>query len=82
VHDRGLMRRAIVACGRQDILYDLITPRERGIKLVGASSDHLILDVTHAEQLLTVGDTIDFSLAYGALVAASTSEYVHKVFLN
>lgn len=82
VHDRGLMLRAIVACGRQDILYDLITPRERGIKLVGASSDHLILDVTHSEHPLAVGDTVDFSLAYGALVAASTSEYVHKVFVN
>ncbi len=82
VHDRGLMLRAIVACGRQDIPFDLITPRERGVRLVGASSDHLILDVTSAPGFYAVGDTIDFSLAYGALVAASTSEYVHKVFVH
>jgi predicted amino acid racemase len=50
-----------------------------GIELIGASSDHLILDVTHAEKPYAVGDTIDFSLDYGALLSVCTSEYVSKV---
>ena len=77
--DRGIRSRAILACGRQDILWDHILPLDEGIELIGASSDHLIMDVTNAEKTYIVGDTVDFSLDYGALLAACTSEYVSKV---
>ncbi|WHH61240.1 ornithine racemase Orr [Petroclostridium sp. X23] len=78
--DKGILKRAIVACGRQDVLCEQIIPQDTGIEIIGASSDHLILNITCANRQYEVGDTIDFSLSYGALVAAFTSEYVHKVF--
>ncbi|MGE5583636.1 MAG: ornithine racemase Orr [Bacillota bacterium] len=76
--DKGVIKRAIAACGKQDILWNQLTPHQQGIDLIGASSDHLLLDVTHAGRDYTVGDTVDFSLSYGALLAAFTSEYVYK----
>lgn len=44
--DRGIRRRALVAMGRVDYgnCFDLI-PRMEGIEVIGASSDHTILDV-------------------------------------
>jgi predicted amino acid racemase len=78
--DRGLMRRAICAVGRQDIAPDGVTPRETGIEVLGASSDHLLLDVTRAECEVKVGDKLTFELGYGALLQAVTSPFVTKVY--
>ena len=75
--DKGMMRRAIAAIGRQDVRTDGLTPVDSRIDILGASSDHLILDVTNAPEY-RVGDTASFGLDYGALLSASTSEYVCK----
>ncbi len=77
--DRGNHLRAIVALGRQDIAVDsLETPA--GTDILGASSDHLLLDVTDYQQPLKVGDRLVFSPGYGALLAAMTSAYVSKEY--
>lgn len=44
--------------------------------MLGASSDHLICDVTDAAHDVEVGDTLAFRMGYRALVQAFTSEYV------
>jgi predicted amino acid racemase len=75
--DKGMMRRAIAAIGRQDVRTDGLTPVDPRIEILGASSDHLILDLTKAPEY-SVGDTVSFGLDYGALLSASTSEYVRK----
>jgi ornithine racemase len=77
--DNGIIKRAIVAAGRQDVKHDGLTPRDKGIIIIGASSDHMILDLTNAESKYKVGDVIEFDVNYGALLAAATSEYVHKI---
>lgn len=76
--DRGMRTRAICAIGRQDIHPDHLKPVEPGILVLGASSDHLILDITDAANSLSVGDHIVFLPAYGGCLSAMTSEYVHK----
>lgn len=73
---RGTVRQALVAVGRQDTDPDGLTPAE-GLTILGASSDHLVLDV--GDHPLAVGDQVAFALAYGALVRAMTSPYVHQV---
>ena len=78
--DKGIIRRAILALGRQDIVLDGLTPLDKDIEILGASSDHLILDVTNSKNNYKVGDTIDFYPGYGCLLAASTSNYVDKIF--
>ncbi|MGE5573414.1 MAG: alanine/ornithine racemase family PLP-dependent enzyme [Bacteroidota bacterium] len=77
--DKGIRWRAILACGRQDIDPEGLRPLESGIDVLGASSDHLILDVEDADREIRVGDEVRFTMSYGCLLAAMTSPYVHKV---
>ncbi|MGE5593501.1 MAG: alanine/ornithine racemase family PLP-dependent enzyme [Betaproteobacteria bacterium] len=77
--DRGVRWRALLACGRQDVDPEGLSPLEPGVEVLGASSDHLILDVEEAERRIRVGDEIRFTMSYGCLLAAMTSPYVHKV---
>lgn len=77
--DRGIRKRAILASGRQDLKVDGIQPRDKSAIVIGASSDHLIVDVTDCVKEYKVGDIMEFDLGYGALLAAFTSEYVEKI---
>ena len=77
--DNGIIKRGIVAVGRQDLKHDGLTPRDKGISILGASSDHMILDLTNAEIKYKVGDVVEFDVNYGALLGAATSEYVNKI---
>jgi predicted amino acid racemase len=77
--DRGIIRRAILNIGRQDVLYTQIYPRV-DIEILGASSDHLIVDAKKTG--LKTGDEVQFDLDYGAMLQAMTSPYVSKVYLN
>ncbi len=79
--DKGLHKRAIVAIGRQDININTYVPFDSGIEVLGASSDHMILDVTEAKQKIELGSIIDFHINYEGLLSLSTSEYVDKVIL-
>lgn len=76
--DVGNRRRAIVALGREDILLGDLAPVDPRIKILGASSDHLILDAHDSDRVLVPGDVLSFRPGYGALLAAMTSAYVAK----
>jgi len=74
--DRGDISQLIVAIGRQDIdPYGLSAPS--GMEILGASSDHLILDA--GAHRLAVGTEIPFQPNYSALVRAMSSPFVAKV---
>ena len=79
--DRGIRRRAILAIGRQDTDCEGLVPLTPGVEIVGASSDHLIVDISDAAPL-AVGDCLAFSLSYGAILAGFTSKYVNKTYVN
>lgn len=53
-------------------------PIDPHVELIGASSDHLILDLEAVNPPLQVGETVSFHMSYPALLAAMTSEYVRK----
>lgn len=76
--DRGIRRRIICAVGKQDIDLDTLYPVDKGIIILGGSSDHLILDGTDSEIDYNVGDIIEFTMHYVCLLRAMTSEYVKK----
>lgn len=78
-HDRGLIRRAIVTFGSQDVLVKGLTP-ELDIEILGSSSDHTIIDAKKVD--LKVGDEVRFSLDYGALLSVMTSVYVTKKYID
>lgn len=76
--DRGMQQRSIVALGRQDVLISGLSSRQ-AVEIIGASSDHLILD--SGDRVLKIGEEVRFDLDYGALLAAMTSPFVRKEFL-
>jgi len=78
--DLGIRKRAILAIGKQDIHLNSLVPLEKEVKIVGASSDHLIIDITDFKEELKVGDEVKFRLNYPALLSATTSKYINKYF--
>jgi ornithine racemase len=77
--DCGLMRRALLGVGRQDVLVSGLTPL-LPVEIIGSSSDHIILNTK--DILLKPGDEVKFSLDYGALLSVMTSPYIYKKFLH
>jgi ornithine racemase len=75
--DRGTRLRGIVNLGRVDIRPEGLKARHRGVEIVTASSDHLIVDITEAKKF-AVGDPIRFEMDYGALVQSMLSPYIEK----
>lgn len=77
--DEGDRLRGIANIGREDVIAEGLIPTRPGVRVLGASSDHLVLDLTEAEPPLSVGENVSFRLNYGALLTVMTSEYVEKV---
>ena len=78
--DRGIIKRAIIAVGRQDVDPDALHPIDSKIDILGASSDHLILDISKSDMKYKVGDIVNFKLSYSSLLRATTSGYVDRVY--
>jgi predicted amino acid racemase len=79
--DLGLMKRGIIALGRQDVDFHELNPMDHTIRLIGSSSDHIIVDLTHSTIDYQVGDVLSFQLSYGSLLSLMTSQYVKKVYI-
>jgi len=76
---QGCLQRAIFAVGRQDTdPQGLSLPP--GFTILGASSDHLIVDC--GPHKLQTGSEMTFQLNYSALVRSMTSPFVVKVMNN
>ena len=71
---------AIVAVGTQDVRVEGLRPTTPGVRIIDASSDHLVLDVT--DRPVKVGDELEFGLRYPGLMTAMASPYVRKVILS
>ena len=81
--DRGSHHRAIVAVGRQDVVPEGLRPEMEGVCILGASSDHMILDVEDAREDIRTGDVLNFTVrGYSALLAVFTSQYVQKTVVE
>jgi predicted amino acid racemase len=76
--NHGDIERALVNIGREEVSVEGITPHDPRLKVLGASSSYLVVDLTGAAGAFKVGDDLTFSLNYGALLTAMTSEYVEK----
>ncbi|KLU61951.1 alanine racemase [Peptococcaceae bacterium CEB3] len=78
--DEGWRQRGILALGRQDVPVEGLILRDRRLKIFGASSDHLIVDLTQAPEF-AVGSIVEFNLRYPGLLGAMTSPYVRKKYI-
>ncbi len=80
--DIGIRKRALIALGKVDYAFpEELDVRESGIKVIGASSDHTILDVEDASRDINVGDIIEFDLRYSTLVYVTSSDNVKKEYI-
>lgn len=79
---KKLMKRAIVAVGKQDIYLPGLSCADKRMKIVGGSSDHVVLDVTDCGGDYKVGSTVEFKMTYNCLLNAMTSKYVEKCILK
>ena len=80
--DRGIIKRAIIAVGKQDTDIDSMEPIDEKIDILGGSSDHIILDVTKSDKEYKVGDVVAFTLGYGGMLKTATSAYVEKAYVK
>ncbi len=84
--DRGIRRRALLALGKCDYGDpDDLLPRMEGIEILGASSDHTILDIQDLVDQggdIKVGDIIEFDLKYSTMVYLTNSANIEKVFVG
>lgn len=81
--DRGIRKRALLGIGKVDYAFldDLIL-NEEGAFLVGASSDHTIVDVEDCARDIKVGDIMEFDLCYATMVYITNSPNIKKIFIN
>lgn len=79
--NKGLRRRAILNIGRLDTDIKGIKPVNDKIEIIGGTSDHLVLDIENAKEY-KVGEIVEFTLNYSALLYAMNSPYVRKIFIN
>ena len=77
--DLGPRRRAILAMGEQDMRIEGLRPKRPGVSVVGASSDHLVVDVTEADPPVRLGEELEFDPTYAAVATAMASRDVTKV---
>jgi predicted amino acid racemase len=81
--DLGDRRRAILAVGRQDLQIEGMIPLRPGVSILGASSDHVVVDVTEADPPVRLGDELIFRLLYGAvatgMASSAATQIVHPV---
>lgn len=80
--DRGDITRCIVAIGKQDVIVEDLIPVDNNIEILGSSSDHIIIYDKNPKDKYQVGDTVNFTMKYGALVHLFTSKYVKKEYLK
>ncbi len=78
--EHGILARALVNLGREDVDIAGLMPCDRRVQVLGASSDYLVVDVTRAAEAFEVGATMTFHLNYAALLAAMDSAYVENRF--
>lgn len=76
--DKGDIDRLILGIGKQDAIFDGLTPVDEDIEIIGGSSDHMILDITKAKKEYKIGDILDFKMTYSSILSVLNSDYVYK----
>lgn len=80
--DRGIRKRALLGIGKVDYgSIEEIFPRNDKIKVIGASSDHTILDIEDVEEDIKVGDIIEFDINYASMVYVTNCRNVQIKFV-
>lgn len=78
--NNGKRLRGILAIGRQDVYVDSLEPLDEGVRIITASSDHMLVDLEDCSDKPRVGDILKFRPRYPAMLSLTTSPYVTKIY--
>lgn len=79
--DEGIRKRALVSVGKVDFLDEQgLIPKDKGIKVLGSSTDYLILDIHNAEKNINVGDWLEFEITFACMYSVSTSKDIKIIY--
>lgn len=70
--------RAIIDVGLLDVNPAFITPKNKKLKIVGTSSDMMVVDVTESRYKYPVGSIMTFQLKYMGALGLLNSKYIEK----
>jgi ornithine racemase len=73
--------RAIIDIGLLDVSPDFLIPEDERIRVMGASSDMLVLELGEDNLGYQVGDLLNFRLRYMGLLGIMNSRYVEKTLV-
>ncbi|MEQ8471036.1 MAG: alanine/ornithine racemase family PLP-dependent enzyme [Marinoscillum sp.] len=71
--------RAILDLGLLDISTDFLNPIDKGVKITGASSDMIVIDLGSTKRNYQVGDWVKFKLKYMGALGLLNSNYIDKI---
>jgi predicted amino acid racemase len=80
--DRGMIKRAVLAIGGQDVDTEKIESADPNVRILGTSSDQLLLDISASATDYRVGDAMRFTMQYDALLRAFTGIYIRRRYTN
>jgi predicted amino acid racemase len=80
--DRGIRRTAVLGFGLQEVPFENIHPVDAGIRIMGQTSNHTIIDVEDAPKQINLGDIITFEVDYTALMHLCNAPGVEEVFIR
>ncbi|SMF10579.1 alanine racemase [Pseudobacteriovorax antillogorgiicola] len=70
--------RCIIDVGLLDIDPKFMTPCDKGVEILGASSDMIVIELTDDAKPYRVGETINFNLSYMGVLGLMASKYIEK----
>lgn len=73
--------RAIIDVGLLDVNPKYLIPTNKKLKIIGASSDMLVVDISQSKHKYPVGSTMRFKLKYMGALSLLNSSYVDKEVL-
>ena len=80
--DRGMRKRALLGVGKVDYGDPSeLLPLEEGIEVLGASSDHTIIDIEDAPKEWKAGDIMEFDVCYATIVYLTNCRNVNIAFV-
>lgn len=74
-------RRAILDIGVLDVTPQFLIPKNKKIKVIGVSSDMLVVDISNSGYKYTVGSTMKFHMKYMGALSLLNSRYIEKEVL-
>lgn len=78
---KSTIQRLILDIGVLDVLPQYLIPNNSKAKIIGASSDMLIVDISESRHKYPVGSTMKFQLKYMGALSLLNSKYIEKVVL-